>query len=205
MRKQVTFVEEENSNGDHLNRHDSSRYLATRSAGPYEPHRGKYLGSQSLFNGQDASTKTRRTSHFKAAPQQLSETQQMKTIHIPKSMMAAPFLQHPGLTHGQKRYLYSIANVYSTDHMRKLMKRHYLNVLNQCIRAGQNGLAENRTQQLKKKQAFEWGSKTDSRSQEKAKPNGDRHTAARNSGKIILPSIANSQSRTTSTTSYERT
>ncbi|XP_064424256.1 protein FAM216A [Latimeria chalumnae] len=41
-------------------------------------------------------------------------------------MMAAPFLQHPDLTTGQKRYLCSIARVYSTDHMRKLIRKQYL-------------------------------------------------------------------------------
>ncbi|KAJ8414732.1 hypothetical protein AAFF_G00022550 [Aldrovandia affinis] len=119
-------------------------------------------------------------------------------------MMAAPFLQHPSLTHGQKRYLYSIANVYSTEHMRKLMKRHYLNVLHQCIRAGPNGLGENRTLQFKQKYTFESGSKIDSQSLDRTKPNGDRQTAAVHSGKIILPRIPNSQNRTTSNTSIER-
>ncbi|KAA8578915.1 hypothetical protein FQN60_017518, partial [Etheostoma spectabile] len=53
--------------------------------------------------------------------------QHMKKIHIPKSMMSAPFLQHPALTAGQRRYLCSIANVYSTEHMKQQMKQHYLN------------------------------------------------------------------------------
>lgn len=44
--------------------------------------------------------------------------------------------QHPALTAGQKRYLCSIANVYSTEHMRLQMKRHYLNVLRTCVQAG---------------------------------------------------------------------
>uniref|UniRef100_A0A3Q3ST73 Family with sequence similarity 216 member B n=1 Tax=Mastacembelus armatus TaxID=205130 RepID=A0A3Q3ST73_9TELE len=65
-----------------------------------------------------------------------ASSQRMKTIHIPKSMMSAPLLQHPGLTAGQRRYLYSIANVYSTEHMRWQMKQHYLNVLHTCAHSG---------------------------------------------------------------------
>ncbi|XP_062890363.1 protein FAM216A isoform X2 [Mobula hypostoma] len=63
--------------------------------------------------------------------QQLSLSPQLKTIHIPRSMEKAPFLQHPSLKTGQKRYLFSIANIYNTDHMRRLMERQYLNML-QC-------------------------------------------------------------------------
>ncbi|XP_031705606.1 protein FAM216A-like isoform X1 [Anarrhichthys ocellatus] len=62
--------------------------------------------------------------------------QHMKTILIPKSMMSAPFLQHPALTTGQRRYLCSIANVYSTAHMRQQMKQRYLNVLHTCVQPG---------------------------------------------------------------------
>ncbi|XP_016339524.1 protein FAM216A-like [Sinocyclocheilus anshuiensis] len=58
----------------------------------------------------------------------------MKTIHIPKTITAAPFLQHPGLTPGQKRFLYSIAEAYSKEHMRQLICQHYMNVLHRCIR-----------------------------------------------------------------------
>ncbi|XP_072104053.1 protein FAM216A isoform X3 [Mobula birostris] len=63
--------------------------------------------------------------------QQLSLSPQLKTIHIPRSMEKAPFLQHPSLKTGQKRYLFSIANIYSTDHMHRLMERQYINML-QC-------------------------------------------------------------------------
>lgn len=45
-------------------------------------------------------------------------------------------LQHPSLTPGQKRYLYSIASVYSTDHMRRQMRQHYLNILRSCTATG---------------------------------------------------------------------
>uniref|UniRef100_A0A8C2Z441 Uncharacterized protein n=1 Tax=Cyclopterus lumpus TaxID=8103 RepID=A0A8C2Z441_CYCLU len=62
--------------------------------------------------------------------------QHMKTILIPKSMTSAPFLQHPALTAGQRRYLCSIANVYSTAHMRQQMKQRYLNALHTCVQPG---------------------------------------------------------------------
>uniref|UniRef100_A0A8C2H5T8 Protein FAM216A n=1 Tax=Cyprinus carpio TaxID=7962 RepID=A0A8C2H5T8_CYPCA len=58
----------------------------------------------------------------------------IKTIHIPKTITAAPFLQHPVLTPGQKRFLYSIAEAYSKEHMRQLICQHYINVLHRCIR-----------------------------------------------------------------------
>ncbi|XP_043078115.1 uncharacterized protein LOC122326952 [Puntigrus tetrazona] len=66
---------------------------------------------------------------------QVSEQDQgIKTIHIPKTITAAPFLQHPSLTPGQKRFLYSIAEAYSKEHMRQLICQHYMNVLHRCIR-----------------------------------------------------------------------
>lgn len=45
--------------------------------------------------------------------------------------------QHPGLTPGQKRFLYSIAEAYSKEHMRQLIRQHYMNVLHRCIRTGE--------------------------------------------------------------------
>ncbi|KAI3372261.1 hypothetical protein L3Q82_022762 [Scortum barcoo] len=70
-----------------------------------------------------------RGSHMPAGGQHM-------TVHIPKSMMSAPFLQHPALTSGQRRYLCSIANVYSTEHMRQQMKQHYLSVLHAYVQSG---------------------------------------------------------------------
>lgn len=85
----------------------------------------------------------------------------MQTVPIPKPFLAAPFLQvttghriepvanakrghseqfpfpqHPGLAVGQKRYLCSIASVYSTENMRQQMKRHRLNLLHACLQQG---------------------------------------------------------------------
>ncbi|XP_048411669.1 protein FAM216A isoform X2 [Stegostoma tigrinum] len=68
--------------------------------------------------------------------QQPSLTPQVKTVHIPKSVENAPFLQHPGLKTGQKRYLYSIANIYSTDHMHRLMQKQYLSMLQHRTQLG---------------------------------------------------------------------
>ncbi|XP_048411670.1 protein FAM216A isoform X3 [Stegostoma tigrinum] len=44
--------------------------------------------------------------------------------------------QHPGLKTGQKRYLYSIANIYSTDHMHRLMQKQYLSMLQHRTQLG---------------------------------------------------------------------
>ncbi|XP_078277742.1 protein FAM216A [Rhinoraja longicauda] len=68
--------------------------------------------------------------------QELFPNPQLKTIHIPTSVENAPFLQHPSLKTGQKRYLYSIANIYSTDPMRRLMERQYLNMLQYHTKLG---------------------------------------------------------------------
>lgn len=44
--------------------------------------------------------------------------------------------QEPAFTGGRTPYLYSIASIYSTEHMRLQMKQHYLNVLHVCIQSG---------------------------------------------------------------------
>ncbi|XP_048467532.1 protein FAM216A isoform X2 [Rhincodon typus] len=53
-------------------------------------------------------------------------------------MLQQPSLspQHPDLKTGQKRYLYSIANIYSTDHMHRLMQKQYLSMLQHRIQLG---------------------------------------------------------------------
>uniref|UniRef100_A0A3Q3WWK7 Uncharacterized protein n=1 Tax=Mola mola TaxID=94237 RepID=A0A3Q3WWK7_MOLML len=63
-------------------------------------------------------------------------SQHLRNIHVPKTITSAPFLQHPALSAGQKRYLCSIASVYSTEHMRQQVKRHYLNMLRTCLHSG---------------------------------------------------------------------
>uniref|UniRef100_A0A4W5R5M7 Uncharacterized protein n=1 Tax=Hucho hucho TaxID=62062 RepID=A0A4W5R5M7_9TELE len=129
-----------------------------------------------------------RTAHFK-----VPDHQQVKTIHVPKSMMTAPFLQHPTLTTGQKRYLYSIANVYSTEHMRRLMKQHYLNVLHRCITSGVIALWMEPKIQLEVHNwlTFKMDNERDSGS--RIKPYGQRKGITVHY-KVILPKITNSHS-----------
>ncbi|KAM3938068.1 protein FAM216A isoform 2-T2 [Leptodactylus fuscus] len=50
--------------------------------------------------------------------------QQVKTIKIPRAMKNEAFLKHPDLTMGQKRYLCSIARIYSTSNMRTMTEKH---------------------------------------------------------------------------------
>ncbi|XP_077318125.1 protein FAM216A isoform X2 [Lithobates pipiens] len=57
---------------------------------------------------------------------------QVRTIQIPKSMKDAAFLKHPDLTMGQKRYLCSIAKIYSTSNMKAILE----NQLQSQIRCG---------------------------------------------------------------------
>ncbi|KAM5191729.1 protein FAM216A [Mantella aurantiaca] len=56
---------------------------------------------------------------------------QVRTIQIPKSMKNAAFLKHPDLTMGQKRYLCSIAKIYSTSNMRAILQ-HQLQTQIKC-------------------------------------------------------------------------
>ncbi|XP_037401589.1 uncharacterized protein LOC108414706 [Pygocentrus nattereri] len=64
------------------------------------------------------------------------QPQHFNTIRIPEMTMTSPFLQHPSLTPGQRHYLYTVAEAYSKDHVRKLICQHYLNVLHRSIRTG---------------------------------------------------------------------
>ncbi|XP_028432989.1 protein FAM216A [Perca flavescens] len=119
-----------------------------------------------------------------------ADGQHMKTIHIPKSMMSAPFLQHPALTAGQRRYLCSIANVYSTEHMRQQMKQHYLNVLHTCVQSGQNptygrrfGFHQQRDNSMFTKDA--------QKDVARAKPQGQRKSSSTANSDVILPKIVN--------------
>ncbi|XP_048853822.1 protein FAM216A isoform X2 [Brienomyrus brachyistius] len=92
MRKQVTFVE--GYKEQHLIWEDNSRFLATRSAGHYCIHRRKNIASDTLSSDEKCGINAQRTVPFKPNPKPTSEIQQLTTIHIPKSMMAAPFLQN---------------------------------------------------------------------------------------------------------------
>ncbi|XP_034397743.1 uncharacterized protein LOC117736485 [Cyclopterus lumpus] len=123
MRKRVTFVEQlkkenliKNGSGHISMRSESNqRCMQGFERGPSQEVSEMYRGG-----------------HVNAS----AGGQHMKTILIPKSMTSAPFLQHPALTAGQRRYLCSIANVYSTAHMRQQMKQRYLNALHTCVQPG---------------------------------------------------------------------
>ncbi|XP_049435143.1 protein FAM216A-like [Epinephelus fuscoguttatus] len=117
-------------------------------------------------------------------------SQHMKTIHIPKSMMSAPFLQHPALTAGQRRYLCSIANVYSTEHMRQQMKQHYFNVLHTCVQSGQNPTCRRRYRihQHRENSTF---TKDAEKNVARSNPQGQRKRSSTANSDIILPKIVN--------------
>ncbi|XP_037634819.1 protein FAM216A-like [Sebastes umbrosus] len=130
MRKQVTFVEQlkkeklvKNGSGHIFMRSTESN---RRSTGGFECRPGQQV--REMYRG----------THVTVS----AGGQHMKTIHLPNSLTSAPFLQvlfvsqHPALTAGQRRYLCSIATVYSTEHMRQQMKQHYLNVLHTCVQSG---------------------------------------------------------------------
>ncbi|XP_028269962.1 protein FAM216A-like [Parambassis ranga] len=126
MRKRVTFVEHLKKDNLFQNR---SGHILMRSA---ESNKRCADGLECLSHQQVRDMYRGTQINVPAG------SQHMKTIHTPKSMMSAPFLQHPALTPGQRRYLCSIASVYSTEHMRRQMKQHYLNLLHTCLQSGQN-------------------------------------------------------------------
>ncbi|KAK5910425.1 hypothetical protein CesoFtcFv8_004260 [Champsocephalus esox] len=171
MRKRVTFVEQlkketRSKNGHVLTR--SAEYSQRGTGGveylPGEPVREAFRGKHGNVS---------------------SGGQPMKTIHVPKSMMAAPFLQHPALTAGQRRYLCSIASVYSTEHMRQQMKQHYLHLLHTCLQSGQNPPCSRR---LGTHQRGENKTK-DAVKDVRMKPQGPRKSS--NNSDVILPKIIN--------------
>ncbi|XP_066502035.1 protein FAM216A [Hoplias malabaricus] len=72
-----------------------------------------------------------------AAPELTEQPQNFNTSQIQHHMMiTSSSLQHWSLTPGQKRYLSSMAKTYSEDHVRKLIRQYYLNVLHKAIRTG---------------------------------------------------------------------
>uniref|UniRef100_A0A3Q1IDQ7 Uncharacterized protein n=1 Tax=Anabas testudineus TaxID=64144 RepID=A0A3Q1IDQ7_ANATE len=118
-------------------------------------------------------------------------SQHMKTIHIPKSMMSAPFLQHPALSAGQRRYLCSIANVYSTEHMRQLMKQHYLDVLHACAQSGTPS-CRRRCGDHQRGEKSRFTKDAEKNVEARAKPQGQRKSSSGSStanSDVILPKI----------------
>uniref|UniRef100_A0A8C2A4C9 Protein FAM216A n=1 Tax=Cyprinus carpio TaxID=7962 RepID=A0A8C2A4C9_CYPCA len=118
-----------------------------------------------------------------------------KTIHIPKTMAAAPFLQHPGLTPGQKRFLYNIAEAYSKEHMRQLISQHYMNVLHRCIRTvpDANVNLNVKLQMSTYTPQVEHTTNSQSTSTSKTKASGRRSSTSEKVKKTTLPKIVNHQ------------
>uniref|UniRef100_A0A3B4ZRY6 Uncharacterized protein n=1 Tax=Stegastes partitus TaxID=144197 RepID=A0A3B4ZRY6_9TELE len=120
-----------------------------------------------------------------------ASSQHMKTIHTPKSMMSAPFLQHPALTAGQRRYLCSIANVYSTEHMRRQMKQHYLNVLHACVQSGHNDTCRRKHGDRQHRDNSTFTKDAEKDTARGNKPQRQRKGSDRVNSDVILPKIVN--------------
>uniref|UniRef100_UPI00398F1EEA protein FAM216A n=1 Tax=Pristiophorus japonicus TaxID=55135 RepID=UPI00398F1EEA len=133
-RKQVTFLERDSICQDLQQPCRTS--VAVRTLGHHFPQMHDSTAVMPPLAEKIAEMKERKAGEYRVMLQQLSLSPQLKTIHIPRSVESAPFLQHPGLKTGQKRYLYSIANIYSTDHMHKLMQRQYLSMLQHRTQLG---------------------------------------------------------------------
>ncbi|XP_050949392.1 protein FAM216A [Labeo rohita] len=123
------------------------------------------------------------------------QDQGIKTILIPKTITAAPFLQHPGLTPGQKRFLYSIAEAYSKEHMRQLICQHYMNVLHRCIRTvpDENVNLNAKRQMSTYTTQEEHTTNSQSTSTRKTKQSGKRSSTSDKVKKTTLPKIINHQ------------
>uniref|UniRef100_A0A3B3ZJC0 Uncharacterized protein n=1 Tax=Periophthalmus magnuspinnatus TaxID=409849 RepID=A0A3B3ZJC0_9GOBI len=110
-----------------------------------------------------------------------------KPFYFPKYMTTAPFLQHPNLTAGQRRYLQSITNIYSTEQMRRQMKQHYLNVLHSCLQSG----LRRRCGDLQLKQNQKFRQESSDKEGARAKSQGRRKSSTITHPNIRLPKIVN--------------
>ncbi|KAG2471290.1 F216A protein, partial [Polypterus senegalus] len=118
----------------------------------------------------------------------------LKTVHIPKSMMAAPFLQYPELTAGQKKYLCSIANIYSTEGMRALIRRQYATMLPE--RTSHHVFHENRyPQRTRNESTAQRITKAEVEHGVKRLGSCPAHTQMAQRGKTILPRIVDHRQR----------
>ncbi|XP_067861941.1 protein FAM216A isoform X6 [Heptranchias perlo] len=131
-RKQVTFLERDSICQDLQQPCRTS--ITVRTLGHHFPKR--HDSTACSLMEKIAEMKEQKAREYRVMLQQLSLSPQLKTIHIPRSVESSPFLQHPGLKTGQKRYLYSIANIYSTNHMHRLMQRQYLSMLQHRTQLG---------------------------------------------------------------------
>ncbi|XP_075690763.1 protein FAM216A isoform X3 [Rhinoderma darwinii] len=105
-----------------MERHTTSNYRVKKISSDKRDqkklsHKDLEDGVHDHINSKDSGTGCRSCQTF---PLRL----QVKTIKIPKAMKNEAFLKHPELTMGQKRYLCSIARIYSTSNMRALTEKH---------------------------------------------------------------------------------
>ncbi|XP_046870920.1 protein FAM216A [Hypomesus transpacificus] len=117
----------------------------------------------------------------------------MKTIHIPKTMAKAPYLANSYLTPGQRRYLHTIADTCSMEHVHKLIQQHYMNVLHRCIQAGQHLVKDDIMENL---EVESLPYEHESEIQKHSGPKNRERKGSVLSGKTTLPKIPNRHLRT---------
>lgn len=131
MKKQVSFIVREpggyQGSSAHTGQYTADKSLATtsRSAENRYYRTQKYPATTEMSRGKIVK-QGQRKSETKTVMQPLCSEPQVQKVQIPKSMMTLSFLKHPDLTTGQRRYLYSIAKIYSTTYMQSLINRQYL-------------------------------------------------------------------------------
>ncbi|XP_035247417.1 protein FAM216A-like isoform X2 [Anguilla anguilla] len=149
--------------------------------------------SDRLYSNQDDGTCTQVTSSRRS-----SEIQRVKPIHIPRALADGPFLQYPRLTPGQRCYLSSIASIYSTEHVRRLMQQHYLNVLYRCTQEDPCPFKESRSEEesMIGKECVQMDSDMTTVSRTPSRSSEDSSLVAVNA--VALPKIPIKQARKTS-------
>ncbi|XP_043924578.1 protein FAM216A [Protopterus annectens] len=193
MRKQVTFIEdgsgEKQTPGGQTTHCKVNRSLATRALSWTYP--------------QNIAGKNKTSEMKEEKPKQCRKETvaipQLKTIPIYKSVMTAPFLKYPDLTAGQKRYLCSIANVYSTDQMRRLLQRQYIDILHQHTRSGRSHSCNQDWHPTEQSysQGFHRQMSSEKRALRNVKstPLSKAKSSVPRSGELTLPQIRNSAQR----------
>ncbi|XP_038644941.1 protein FAM216A isoform X1 [Scyliorhinus canicula] len=127
-RKQVTFLERDPVS------QDLQQSRRTRTLGDNFPK--SHDSTVSPLTDKVTEVNEWKAREYRVKLQQVSLSPRLKTIHIPTSVENASFLQHPDLKIGQKRYLYSIAKIYSTEQTHRLMQRQYLSMLQHRTQLG---------------------------------------------------------------------
>ncbi|KAJ1093112.1 hypothetical protein NDU88_006221 [Pleurodeles waltl] len=157
MKKQVSFILREprsyQGSSAHTGQNIADKPLATTSRSAENPYyrTQKYPAASEVSRGKIVKYGQGK-GETKTVLQPLRSEPQVRKVQIPKSMMALSFLKHPDLTTGQRRYLYSIAKIYSTSYMRSLINRQYLigySRLNEQASKRCHGLSTYQENQLK--------------------------------------------------------